>query len=82
VRRWFAVRRFERGPDNVRVHTHTFANLIHADFRIPSTDYADLLKVTRILTRNHQDVLRAFRRMVFNVAAHTGTTTPRTSPSR
>jgi serine/threonine-protein kinase HipA len=26
--------------------------------------------VTRALTRNHADVLRAFRQMVFNVAAH------------
>jgi len=70
VRRYFAVKRFDRGPGNRRIHIHTFANLIQANFRIPSTDYADLLKVTRTLTRSHQDVLRAFRRMVFNVAVH------------
>jgi serine/threonine-protein kinase HipA len=29
-----------------------------------------LLKVTSALTRNHQDVLRAFRLMVFNIASH------------
>jgi serine/threonine-protein kinase HipA len=67
---YFGVRRFDRGPGNTRVHVHTFANLIHANFRIPSTDYADLLKVTSALTRNHQDVLRAFRLMVFNIATH------------
>lgn len=49
---------------------HTFGNMIHSDFRIPSADYADLLKVTSGLTRNHGDVVRAFRRMVFNIAAH------------
>jgi len=49
---------------------HTFGNLIESNFRIPSADYADLLKATSLLTRNHQDVLRAFRRMVFNVLAH------------
>lgn len=65
----FAVRRFDRTPPDGRAHVHTFANLIHADYRIPSTDYADLLKVTRILTRDHADVLQVFRRMVFNVAA-------------
>jgi len=43
---------------------------MHANFRIPSTDYADLMKVTGALTRNHEDILRAFRRMVFNIAAH------------
>ena len=69
-RRYFAVRRFDRGSGHRRVHVHTFANLIHVDFRIPSTDYTDLFKATRALTRNHQDLLRLFRRMVFNIAAH------------
>jgi serine/threonine-protein kinase HipA len=67
---YFAARRFDRAHGNRRLHVHTFGNLIHANFRIPSTDYVDLLKVTSVLTRNHADVLQAFRRMVFNVAAH------------
>ena len=44
--------------------------MIHANFRIPSSDYADLLKVTRGLTQSHADVTRVFRQMVFNIAAH------------
>ena len=67
--RFFGVKRFDR-DGNRRIHIHTFGNLIHANFRIPSADYADLLKTASLLTRNHQDVLRAFRRMVFNVLAH------------
>ncbi|MDB5319573.1 MAG: HipA-like protein [Phycisphaerales bacterium] len=67
---YFGVARFDRGPRNKRVHVHTFGNLIHANFRIPSTDYADLMKVTSALTRNHENILRVFRRMVFNIAAH------------
>ena len=70
VRHYFGVRRFDRASGNRRIHAHTFANLIHANFRIPSTDYADLFKVTRSLTHNHRDLLRLFRLMVFNVAAH------------
>lgn len=70
VRRYFGVRRFDRGPGNRRFHVQTFANLIHVNFRIPSTDYADLLKVTQVLTRNYQDLLSLFRLMVFNVATH------------
>jgi hypothetical protein len=35
-----------------------------------STDYADLYKFTRTLTRNHGDVIRAFRQTVFNIATH------------
>ncbi len=70
TRRYFGVRRFDRGTGSRRFHVQTFANLIHVDFRVPTSDYSDLLKVTRVLTRNHADVLRAFRQMVFNVAAH------------
>jgi serine/threonine-protein kinase HipA len=70
TRRYFAVRRFDREPGNRRIHVHTFGNLIHTNFRIPSTDYADLFKATRSLTRNHQDMLKLFRLMVFNIAAH------------
>ncbi len=49
---------------------HSLGNLIGADFRIPSLDYRDVLKVVRILTRNQAEVSRAFRLMVFNVMAH------------
>lgn len=70
VRRHFGVQRFDRADGNCRVHMHTFANLIHANFRIPSTDYADLFKITQALTRNHADLLRLFRLMLFNIGAH------------
>lgn len=67
--RYFGTRRFDRSSGR-RYHIHSFGNLIHADFRIPSCDYLDLLKVTAMLTRDHREVLEAFRRMVFNVFAH------------
>lgn len=67
--RFFGVERFDRRGDE-RFHVHTFGNLIHANFRVPSCDYRQFLEVTRILTRNHREVLEAYRRMVFNVLAH------------
>ncbi len=67
--RFFGVERFDR-QGNRRAHVHTFGNLIHADFRVPSCDYRQLLEVTRILTRNHRQVLECYRRMVFNVLTH------------
>ncbi len=67
--RLFGVKRFDREA-NRRFHVHTFGNLIQVNFRIPSADYADLLRATSLLTRNQQEVRRAFRRMVFNVLAH------------
>lgn len=66
----FAIQRFDRTVGRRRLHMHSLANLLHADFRTPSLDYADLLRVAQLLTRNQQDVARAFRRMLFNVAAH------------
>src|SRR5436305_6921468 len=68
--RFFGVERFDR-QGNHRYHVHTFGNLIQANFRIPSCDYRQLLEVTRILKKNHQDVLECYLRMVFNVLTHT-----------
>jgi len=64
-----AYRHFFALFDNV-VAANPLLDLCASYFRIPSADYADLLKTTSLLTQNHQDVLRAFRRMVFNVFAH------------
>jgi serine/threonine-protein kinase HipA len=66
---FFGVERFDR-QGNRRFHMHTFGNLIHANFRIPSCDYRQLLEVTRVLTKNRRDVLESYRRLVFNVLAH------------
>ena len=67
--RFFGARRFDREGDRRR-HVHTFAGMIHADYRIPSVDYADLLKVVRALTRDHQQLVEAVRRVAFNVSSH------------
>ncbi len=66
---YFGVERFDR-EGNRRFHVHTFGNLIHANFRVPSCDYGQLLHVTRVLTKDHREVIEAFRRMVWNVATH------------
>lgn len=67
--RFFGVKRFDRDA-NRRYHVHTFGNLIQANFRIPSADYADLLKATSLLTRDQRCVQRVFQQMVFNVLTH------------
>ena len=66
-RSFFGIKRFDRGENNSRYHIHTFGNLVHSNFRIPSADYNDLLKVTRILTKSEEDVVEMFRRMIFNI---------------
>ncbi len=67
--RFFGIKRFDR-QFNQRFHVHTFGNVIHSNFRIPECDYETLLKVTLDLTKNHEDVKRIFRQMVFNVLAN------------
>ena len=53
-----------------RVPMHTLAGALHADYRIPSCDYLTLLRMTRLMTRSEHEVLKAFRRCVFNVVFH------------
>jgi serine/threonine-protein kinase HipA len=70
IQRHFAVKRFDREEGNRRLHVQTFASLIHTNFRIPSTDYQDLFKVTRALTQDMHQLLRLFKLMLFNIATH------------
>jgi serine/threonine-protein kinase HipA len=63
---FFGVRRFDR--DNGRkVHVHTAAGLLHASHRHPTLDYENLLRLTKMLTRDVRDVEKMVRLMVFNV---------------
>jgi serine/threonine-protein kinase HipA len=66
---FFGIKRFDRRV-NHRFHVHTFGNLIHSNFRIPSQDYDHFFKIVINLTKNHQDLIRAFRQMVFNIFAN------------
>jgi serine/threonine-protein kinase HipA len=42
--------------------------LLNADYRIPSLDYLELLKLCHVLTKNIEEVEALFRLMAFNVA--------------
>jgi len=67
--RYFAVKRFDRVGDR-RIHMHSIAGLTHSDFRYPTLDYDDLLRLTLHLTKNMQEVAKMFRLAVFNLFAH------------
>jgi serine/threonine-protein kinase HipA len=69
---YFATKRFDRvgaGPNAPRLHMHTAAGLLHADFRQPQIDYTTLLLLTRKITRSQDQVEQQFRRAMFNVLA-------------
>ena len=65
----FATRRFDR-PQGGRLHMHTAAGILNADFVTPAVDYETLLRLTRFMTNHQGDVDEMYRRMVFNVLAH------------
>lgn len=64
---YFLVKRFDRLEHNQRVHMHTLAGLVHANFRVPDFTYENLFKVCQILTKSHLEVKNLFRRMLFNI---------------
>lgn len=71
---YFGTMRFDRSFENgasKKTHMATAAALLEADFRTPCLDYHELMKLTRILTReNKHDIENMFRRACFNVLAH------------
>lgn len=68
---YFGARRFDRAFGGARRHLHSLSGLLHASHRMPgSLSYEDFLRATHQLTRDHRELLRAFRWMAFNVLAH------------
>jgi serine/threonine-protein kinase HipA len=67
--RYFATKRFDRLPENRRVHMLSATAMFEARWDIPSADYDKLLRLTRAVTRDESAVEAMFRRMVFNVVA-------------
>jgi serine/threonine-protein kinase HipA len=66
---YFATRRFDRLPGGGRVHMLSIAAALEVEKDIPSIDYGTMLKAIGAATRSYAEVLKGFRRMVFNVAA-------------
>ena len=64
--KYFLIKRFDRAK-NKKIHMISVAALLECDFRAPSLDYNDLIKLARVLTNDNGDVIEMFRRMVFNV---------------
>ena len=65
-KKYFGVERFDRTSAG-KIHTISAAGLLNADYRIPSIDYTDLLKICFNLTKNAENVYALFRHMVFNI---------------
>ena len=67
---YFGTKRFDR-IHNQKIHMISAAALLEIDFRQPSLDYNDLMKLTKIVTKNNvSDIEQLFRMMCFNVFSH------------
>jgi serine/threonine-protein kinase HipA len=66
----FMTRRFDREGRNHKHHVQTLCAMAHLDFRRRGTNsYAQLFQCIRQLGLPREDLVEAFRRMVFNVLA-------------
>ncbi|MDE0309849.1 MAG: type II toxin-antitoxin system HipA family toxin [Acidiferrobacterales bacterium] len=66
---YFATKRFDRNQGE-RIHCHSVCGLLHSNFRTPSLDYQDLIRLTTVLTRDTHQAEKMFRLAVFNVLSH------------
>ena len=67
--KYFAVQRFDK-TTTTRRHVHTLGNMVGADFRLPALDYHDFFKVVLDVTKSRQELIKAFRQMIFNIVMH------------
>ncbi|NRA22636.1 MAG: type II toxin-antitoxin system HipA family toxin [Oceanospirillaceae bacterium] len=71
--KWLALKRFDTtvapGQTEGRLHLHSASGLLDADYRMPSLDYADLIKASSLLCKSPAVGQAVFRRMIFNLFA-------------
>ena len=67
-----AIRRFDRHDDdpNLRIHLHSYAGLMHLNFKERDYDYRELFQATLALTKDQREATALFRQMTFNVLTH------------
>ena len=68
--RFFATRRFDREPGGRRLHMHSAAGLLHADFRIAGDEYSLLFRLSAALLRDAAAQRELFLRACLNVLLH------------
>lgn len=63
---FFAIKRFDILPDNKRFHLHTLSGMLNIDYREMTPDSSTFLRTVDDVTRDHRQVVEAYRRVVFN----------------
>ncbi|MFD2562253.1 type II toxin-antitoxin system HipA family toxin [Aquimarina rubra] len=66
----FMTKRFDRLPDNEKVHMQTLCSIAHFDYKSPGAySYENAFEVMRQLRLPHQDAIQLYKRMLLNVIA-------------
>ena len=66
----FMTKRFDRIPDQGKLHVQSFCGMQHVDFtEINAYSYEQLFQTMRMLRLSYPEAEQLFRRMVFNVLA-------------
>lgn len=66
----FMTKRFDRIPDQGKLHVQSFCGIQHVDFtEINAYSYEQLFQTMRMLRLSYPEAEQLFRRMVFNVIA-------------
>jgi serine/threonine-protein kinase HipA len=66
----FLTQRFDRLPNNGKLHVQTFCAIMHYDFNdIYSYGYEQLFQTMRLMRLTYPEAEQMYRRMVFNVIA-------------
>lgn len=63
----FGIKRFDRTDDGQKIPLLTVAGALDLNFRIPNFDYKELLRLTRAITHNIQEIYAMYLRCVFNI---------------
>lgn len=62
---WLGQKRFDCTDDDGRLHMHSACGLLDANFREPSLDYVDLIKVAKVMC-GPKDAQELLKRAIFN----------------
>ena len=66
----FMTKRFDRNPDNSKIHVHSLCGLAHYDFNAPGAyGYEQAFSAIQRLNLGYPALTEMFRRMVFNIVA-------------
>ncbi len=68
--KFFATERFDRASGGRRIHMHSAAGLLNADFRIPGNEYSLLFRLCAALLRDESAKRELFLRACLNVLMH------------